>query len=94
MGHMDQIEWVQHVNQITSSQDLDLETHMEVNYGSFSAVEDALRNALTMQTGRLMVRNPDGSEMNPLESVGSIIGDIVLLNTGSRCPPAQGSILS
>lgn len=95
VAHMDQIEWVEHVNKITSmNDDLDLETSMEVNYGSYSAVEDALRNALTMQTGRLMVRNPDGSEMNPLESVGSIIGDIVLLNTGMHCPPVQGSIVS
>jgi len=94
VAHMDEIEWVQHVNKITSSHDMDRETSMEINYGSYSAVEDALRNALTMQTGRLMVRNPDGSEMNPLESVGSAIGDIVLLNTGRRCPPVQGSIVS
>jgi len=94
VGHMDQIEWIQNVNTITSSHDLDLETNMEVNYGSYSAVEDALRNALTMQTGRLMVRNPDGSEMNPLEGVGSILGDIVLLNTGRHCPPVQDSLVS
>jgi hypothetical protein len=87
VAHIDEIQWTEHMNNLMPSHNLGgVETSVEVDYGSHSAVEDALRNALTMQTGHLIVRSPDGSETNPLESVGSVVSDVVRLNTGESCP--------
>jgi hypothetical protein len=88
VAHIDSIEWVQHETNLISD-DPNNEASLEVNYGSYSAVQQALRNVLTMKTGQLVVENPDGSERNPLQSAASVVDDIMELNTGHHCVRAR-----
>lgn len=63
------------------------EAFYHIDYGRFQAVEEAIRNFLTMKTGRLVLHNPDGSITDPLDNAGWILEEIVNLNTGHHCPP-------
>jgi hypothetical protein len=88
VANIDQIEWVQHEQNIIAD-DPHNQASLEVNYGSYEAVQRALRNILTMKTGHLVVENPDGSEHNPLQSAASVVDDIMELNTGHHCVRAR-----
>jgi len=82
VAQIDRIEF-EHQTEIASDP-LD-ETSLQVNYGSFKEVEGSVRDFLTMKTGHLLLKNPDGSVTDPLDSAGSYLQKIVELNTGHLC---------
>jgi len=84
--HLDRIEF-QHQVDIQSSRPGDYASY-QINYGNSQAVEKAIHDFLTMKTGHIMLRNPDGSVVDPLEVLGSLLRDITLLNTGHQCVPS------
>lgn len=57
----------------------------QVDYGSFSAVEEALRSFMTGKTGHLVIENTDGSTTDPSIGVGKVLEEIVHMNAGTRC---------
>jgi len=96
--HVDPIEFQHSVDLKLSDSQGDSpgdQSFVHIDYGRFGAVEKAIRNFLTMKTGRPVLFNSDGSVTDPLESAGRILEDIVNLNTGHRCPQvhsAYGSV--
>mmetsp|Transcript_114248 Transcript_114248/g.245705 ORF Transcript_114248/g.245705 Transcript_114248/m.245705 type:complete len:94 (+) Transcript_114248:81-362(+) len=74
---------------------------LQVNYGSYDVVERAVRDFMTMKTGHFLLKNPDGTTTDPLDSSGDptwtisgYLAQIVQLNTGHRCLQPGDSLLS
>merc|ERR1712187_260244 len=60
-------------------------TWYKIDYGRSAAIEKALANIMTGKTGRLLIKNPDGSTTDTLKSASNVLEDIVVMNTGHRC---------
>merc|ERR1712232_772636 len=64
--HIDPIEFKHNVTIKSTATEA---TWYSINYGSNDAVEQTLRNLMTLKEGHLMVENADGSATNALETV-------------------------
>jgi len=81
--HMDAIDF-KHEEQYEGGQGDS--TSIAWDYGRFGVVEKALSNFMTLNTGKLLMKNSDGSIVDVLSSASGVLEDIVMLNTGHHCP--------
>eukprot|EP00931_Biecheleriopsis_adriatica_P004865 TRINITY_DN106468_c0_g1_i1.p1 TRINITY_DN106468_c0_g1~~TRINITY_DN106468_c0_g1_i1.p1 ORF type:complete len:1110 (+),score=220.45 TRINITY_DN106468_c0_g1_i1:67-3396(+) len=82
MVHMDKIDFVQKTHTVVSPGAF---ASLEMDLGTSKVVDQALENFLTLKTGKLLMRNSDGSTTDTLVSVSEAISHIIELNTGHRC---------
>jgi len=79
---MDPIE-IQHNVEVEKQQDFSAYYH--VDYGRNEGVEHVIKKFLSGNSGKLLIKNSDGSTTDPLASASEVLNDIVFLNTGQQC---------
>eukprot|EP00928_Gymnodinium_smaydae_P087701 TRINITY_DN71933_c0_g1_i1.p1 TRINITY_DN71933_c0_g1~~TRINITY_DN71933_c0_g1_i1.p1 ORF type:complete len:1063 (+),score=225.23 TRINITY_DN71933_c0_g1_i1:188-3376(+) len=83
-SHLDKIKFSHKVDQITKNPGE--HRWYQVDYGEARQVQEALEDFLRGGAGRLVVKTPDGQGEDFLQLLGDLLGEVLYLNTGHRCP--------
>jgi len=83
MLHLDKIDFVQKTNLVVSP---GASESFEMDYGTSEVVEKAIANFMTLKTGKLLMRNSDGSTTDTLQTLSHALSHITELNMGHHCP--------
>jgi len=84
--HTTQIDPIELQHEVVTENVPGFSSSYEVNYGGYDAIEQSLKNFLTLKNGHLLIRNANGSHTDAMEAVGDVLKDVFLLNTGRHCP--------
>lgn len=82
MLNMDRIEFSETSQMVISP---GASASIDVDYGTNAAVEKVIQNFMTLKTGKLLMRDAEGSTIDALKSGGNVLDSIVMLNSGHRC---------
>jgi len=83
MLNMDKIDFVQKTHMVVSP---GASESFEMDYGTSGVVEKAIANFMTLKTGKLLMRNSDGSTTDTLQTLSDALSHITELNMGHHCP--------
>jgi len=80
--NMDKINFKQKTDMVLDS---GASASFELDYGTSETVEKAVRNFMTLKTGKLLMRNSDGSTTDTLQTISEALSAVIDLNTGHVC---------